>query len=115
MSHQGSQLSYKKARFPFLAKTGFEILHLDRYCHQNPENKVPQDGTPFWTTLGYPFGLLFGPLWAPFGALWDPLGLHLGTFWASWGSFGALMSLFGALWDTFGALLGSFGHIFDVF
>ena len=85
MSEFAEKFSQMKARFPFLAKTGFETRQTVRDRHQNRENKVFQFWTLFWTPFRYPSGVLFGAflesildpvgtLGAPSRSLWSLLG-----------------------------------------
>ena len=94
-SDKVDQFPQKKTRFPFLAKTGSENKHSVRYRHRNPGIKGTLKKTCCGSPLGYPFGVVLEPFWAPFGASWALLG-----------PLGALLEL---LWSPFGLLLAPLG------
>ena len=93
-SDKVDQFPQKKTRFPFLAKTGSENKHSVRYRHRNPGIKGTLKKTCLGSPLGYPFGVVLEPFWAPFGASWDilgPLGALLELLWSLLGSYWLLL------------------------
>ena len=85
------EVPFNKARFPFLAKTGFKSSDSVRYCRQNRESQLFNKKVTF-LRFG---GTLLDPFWVPFWTL-------LGSFWTLLGSFWTLLGSLGPPWVPLG-------------
>ena len=102
------EVPFNKARFPFLAQTGFENVHSVETECSFLRNKVPLSWDRILEPPGYPFEIVFGPFWAPFWML-------MGSFWTLLASLGPPWVPFWILLGSLGAFLGSCETLFDPF